>query len=203
MPNCCERSEQHPILAAILAVSISVCVGRIFSESLMSLAFVLLASLFVVERHSVRDNVRFLTIKTVCFAVAHFGCVVNLTFYLVNITLYCFVTVSLKELFGLLFQSVVDFKSCETRERHQKPYKPICGSCDEQTELSECDRWPMCRTTHCGRKHFNTSTNLEKANSFKLIITTHITPALIPINRLNMNVLKLLNALFHARTEFK
>ena len=48
--------------------------------------------------------------------VAHFFCVVNLTFYLVSITLYCFVTVSLKELFGLFFQSIVDFKSCERND---------------------------------------------------------------------------------------
>ena len=67
-----------------------------------------------VEQHNVcynvRDNVRPLTIKTFCFAVAHFCCVGNFTFYLVNITLYCFVTVSLKELFGLFFQNIVDFK---------------------------------------------------------------------------------------------
>ena len=62
-------------------------------------------------RYSVRDNVRPLTIKTFCFAVAHFCCVGNFTYYLVNITLYCFVTVSLKELFRLFFQSIVDFKS--------------------------------------------------------------------------------------------
>ena len=64
-----------------------------------------------VEQHNVRDNVRPLTIKTFCFAVAHFCCVGNFTYYLANITLYCFFTVSLKELFRLFFQSIVDFKS--------------------------------------------------------------------------------------------
>ena len=67
-------------------------------------------------RYSARDNVRPLTIKTFCFAVAHFCCVVNFTFYLVNTTLYCFVTVSLKELFGLFFQSIVDFKPYERND---------------------------------------------------------------------------------------
>ena len=38
------------------------------------------------------------------------------------------------------------------KERHQRPDKPMCGGCDEQTELSECARWPGCRTTHRGRK---------------------------------------------------
>ena len=74
-----------------------------------SLAFVLLNNTTL--RYSVRDNVRPLTIKTFCFAVAHFCCVGNFTYYLVNITFYCFVTVSLKELFCLFFQSIVDFKS--------------------------------------------------------------------------------------------
>ena len=77
----------------------------------------LIASLLCAEQHNVRysmrDNMRPLTIKTFCFAVAHFCCVGNFTFYLVNITLYCFVTVSLEELFGLFFQSIVDFKSYE------------------------------------------------------------------------------------------
>ena len=74
-----------------------------------NLAFVLLNNTTCVT--TVRDNVRPLTIKTFCFAVAHFCCVGNFTYYLVNITLYCFVTVSLKELFRLFFQSIVDFKS--------------------------------------------------------------------------------------------
>ena len=88
-------------------------------------------------RYSMRDNVRPLTIKTFCFAVAHFCCMGNFTFYLVNITLYCFVTVSLKELFGLFFQSIVDFKPYE--RNNQRPYKPFCGmEASEQTKLSEC-----------------------------------------------------------------
>ena len=67
-------------------------------------------------RYSVLDNMRPLTIKTFCFAVAHFYCVGNFTFYLVNITLYRFVTVSLKAFFGLFFQSIVDFKSYERND---------------------------------------------------------------------------------------
>ena len=105
------------------ANSILICTGVSnldFSEWLMSLAFVLIASICAVEQHnvrySVRDNVRPLTIKTFCFVVAHFCCVGNFTFYLVNITLYCFVTVSLKKLFGLFFQSIVDFKSYERND---------------------------------------------------------------------------------------
>ena len=62
------------------------------------------------------DNVHPLMIKPFCFAVAHFCRVGNFTFYLVNITLYCFVTVSLKELFSLYFQSIVDFKSYERND---------------------------------------------------------------------------------------
>ena len=77
-----------------------------------SLAFVLLNNTTCV----LHDNMRPLMIKTFCFAVAHFCCVGNFTFYLVNITLYCFVTVSLKELFGLFFQSIVDFKSYERND---------------------------------------------------------------------------------------
>ena len=67
-----------------------------------------------VEQHNGRYSVR--RLKTFCFAVAHFGCVGNFTFYLVNIILYCFVTVSLKELFGLFFESIVDFKSYERND---------------------------------------------------------------------------------------
>ena len=104
---CCERNEQHPILY------------RGFKSRFFGMANE--PRFCDVEQHnvlySVGDSVRPLTIKTFCFAVAHFCCVGNFTFYLLNITLYCsFVTVSLKELFRLFFQSIIDFKSYERND---------------------------------------------------------------------------------------
>ena len=56
------------------------------------------------------------------------------------------------------------------KERHQRPNKPMCGGCDEQTELSgECARWPMCRTTHGGRKQ----TKLSNCAPWPMCPTTH------------------------------
>ena len=45
----------------------------------------------------------------------------------------------------------------------------MCGGCDEQTELSECARWPMCRTTHRGRKQ----TKLSNCAPWPMCPTTH------------------------------
>ena len=152
--NCCERSEQHPILYRGQNLD--------FSKLLMSLTFVLIASLLScwTTQHALQRAWQCASshdqaILFCCDFVVHFCRVGNFTFFLVNITLYCFVTVSLKELFGLYFQSIVDFKSYERNDIKGPTNRSVAWKLANKPNWANVltARWPMCRTTHCGRKH--------------------------------------------------